>query len=372
MKNRILHIATYSYSRALILQARFESENIECFTLNENMIQPDVSAGVQIMIREADVEHAMKIIEDVKQEYGEDLKLLAKKEGKIKKILVPVDFSEQSTVGFRFAIGLARVLQAKIRLLHTYLQPSFAASPYEDHTFPMLADTYSLVTDTGKEMQKALEKYKRIVVNQVKTKSEYMPEISKSIAEGIPAEAIMMYSQKYKPDIIIMGMRGKGDKKSVVGGTTAELIEKSSIPVLAIPHDYQFEGVNKNLNVLYATDFDDTDFLALSELLQFIEPFNAKVHCVHVSLGIKKPWDKAKFNEMQQFLQDKFGGMQVECEMIVGDNVFNSLETYIRNNNIGLLAMTTHKRNIIQRLLNPSMTKRMLYHTRLPLLVFPF
>lgn len=371
MNNRILHIATYSYSRALILQAHFEAEGIECFTLNENLIQPDISAGVKIMIRESDVEKAMKIIEDMKQEYGEDLKMLVKKDHTVKKILVPVDFSEQSIVGFRFALGLSQILNAKIRLLHTYPEPVFASSPYEDHTFPMLSEPYTMVSDVEKELQKELQKFKKSVLSREADLPKNL-QVSTSLCAGLPAEAILMYCQSYKPGLIVMGMRGKGNKKSLVGSTTAELIEKSSVPILAIPQGYQFAGAQKKLNVLYATDFDDTDFLALGELLNFVQPFNPKVFCLHVSLGQKKPWDKAKFKEMQEFLKKEFGEMKVESEMVVSDNVFNSMETYIRNNNIGLLAMTTHKRTLIQKLLNPSMTKQVLYQTHLPLLVFPF
>jgi len=74
---------------------------------------------------------------------------------------------------------------------------------------------------------------------------------------------------------------------------------------------------------------------------------------------------------MNEYMQKEFGEIRISCDLIVSDDIFKGLEMYIRNNDIGLISMTTHKRNMITKLLNPSLTQRMMFHTRLPLLVYP-
>lgn len=54
--------------------------------------------------------------------------------------------------------------------------------------------------------------------------------------EGIPEEEVLRYTKEYRPRIIIMGTRGKSQKDiDLIGSVTAEVIERSRVPVLAIP-----------------------------------------------------------------------------------------------------------------------------------------
>ncbi|NJO90574.1 MAG: universal stress protein [Chloroflexia bacterium] len=47
-----------------------------------------------------------------------------------------------------------------------------------------------------------------------------------------------------------------------------------------------------------------------------------------------------------------------------------TLQDFINERSIDIIAMTTHKRNFISRLFYPSMTKKMLFQTDTPMLVF--
>lgn len=61
MEEKLVTIATYNYSRAEIIKGRLEASGITCYLRNVNLIQPNVSSGVQIRINEKDVEKALKI-----------------------------------------------------------------------------------------------------------------------------------------------------------------------------------------------------------------------------------------------------------------------------------------------------------------------
>ncbi len=46
------------------------------------------------------------------------------------------------------------------------------------------------------------------------------------------------------------------------------------------------------------------------------------------------------------------------------------LEGYIQNNKIDIISLTTRRRNLVARLINPSVGKKMLFHTNTPILMF--
>ena len=45
-------------------------------------------------------------------------------------------------------------------------------------------------------------------------------------------------------------------------------------------------------------------------------------------------------------------------------------DKFIHENNIDIISLTTHKRNIFARLFNPSIARKMVFHTETPMLVF--
>ena len=52
-----------TYAKAQILKTILEDEGIETYIHNVNQIQPVISSGVRVRIKESDLPHALKIIE---------------------------------------------------------------------------------------------------------------------------------------------------------------------------------------------------------------------------------------------------------------------------------------------------------------------
>jgi nucleotide-binding universal stress UspA family protein len=55
---------------------------------------------------------------------------------------------------------------------------------------------------------------------------------------------------------------------------------------------------------------------------------------------------------------------------LVGENILETLDKFIKEENIDIISLTTHKRNMISRLFNPSIARKMVFHSKTPLLVF--
>ncbi len=47
------------------------------------------------------------------------------------------------------------------------------------------------------------------------------------------------------------------------------------------------------------------------------------------------------------------------------------MQNYITENNVDILVMVTHKRDFLERIFNPGITRRMSYQTKIPLLAIP-
>ena len=101
-----------------------------------------------------------------------------------------------------------------------------------------------------------------------------------------------------------------------------------------------------------------------------LAPFNIKIHCVHISFVEKKPWDTVKLDELREHLSAEYEGVDICFDNLVSDNIVNGIETYIRDNNIDALAVTTHKRNLLEKIFTPSVSRKIYSETGKPLLVF--
>lgn len=104
------------------------------------------------------------------------------------------------------------------------------------------------------------------------------------LREGIPEEEILRYSKEYRPRIVIMGTRGKNQKDiDLIGSVTAEVIERSRVPVLAIPENTPFKQLAEAKRIAFITNFDQRDLIAFDSLIAALKPFHFSVSLIHLS-----------------------------------------------------------------------------------------
>ena len=330
MKNKIITIATYSYSRAQLLKGRLEAEGIECFLSNINLVQPDISSGVKIRINEKDAGRAYNIIEEIKEEYGKAKQNTVEKLKEVRRILVPVDFSETSLNACNYALGLAHKLKAEVKLLYAYYNPVISSEPYLE-TNPYQYNLNAVVGDLEKESKQHMESLKFQLKEFLKKEKFANVKVSYVLDRGEPEEVILQYSEKYNPGVIVMGTRGKGEGVSnIIGSVTKKIIEKATVPVFAIPHKSVYLGINFVNKVLYATDFDESDFKALRKLINLIRPFGLKIYCTHIASDAENTFDNAKMETLEEHFRKEYGDINMVCDLIENDDILEGLEDFIQ------------------------------------------
>lgn len=367
IKERIITVGHFAWSRALLLQIILQDSGIDCFIVPKETLVP--RGTVDLRVEEKDLENALRIISLSAQDTGSAKERAFHRIQVVRRIMVPVDFSGISFNACRFAISLAARYKAEIKLVHVFYNPAIDVSPYADHYSYQIKLVESLREIEKSARENMLRLEHKIKVWCIKEKLAHI-HISAKLLNGISTDELLEYSKKYKPAIIVMGTRGlTRDNYKAFGRVVNKVIENSVIPVLALPSGTATK-IEEIKSILYATDFDPSDYSALNRLIQMMSPFNIKIHCVHICFVEKKPWDSVKLGELQEHLLNEYSVADISFTNVISDNVVNGLETYIRDNDIDALAVSTHKRNLLEKIFTPSVSRKIYSETGKPLLVF--
>ncbi len=365
MEDNLIIIATESYSKAVVLKTYLEANGIECFLKNVNIIQGTVAKAVKVQIRGSDAARALKLLTQV--HHSENVK---KFEQQLRKILVPVDFSEPSQNAARYAVMLAAKYNAQVKLLHVFNSPVVDMIPFTDvATIQIDFDmNYHVLYKTAKEK---LIKF----FNDLRDFASQMGfgdvSIGYTLREGYAAYGIIEASKSYKPGIIVMGTKGEGFRSTeLVGSVATEVSNQTHIPLLVIPEKAVLKGVDELKKVLYITNFDSNDNLSIRKLFRIVEPFQIELHCLHITDDAESVGVKALMESTKDYITEVKSGVKIVCNIISGREREKEVLNYIKQNQISLVALTALKRSLLYKLFNPSLAKQMIYQSDVPVLLF--
>ena len=370
-EDRLITVAIYTYEKAQIIKGILENEGITVAIQNVNLIQPVISSGVRVRIHESDLPRALQILESTPLF---DELIQRKSENREAQILVPVDFSDYSIKACRTAYTIAGALQAKIVLLHTYLIPD--VNTLSAVSIFSLEASGESNTDMYKEVHNKAETDMRELIASLnrEVKKGRLPNVSVETVwkDGIPEDEIYRYAKANNPLLIVMGTRGAGHKElDLIGSVTAEVIESSGVPVLAIPEDIPFVSMDKVKSVAFFTNFDQQDLLAIDTFMRLFPALHFKVHFVHIQ-SRKDQWNDVKLSGLMSYLKKHSEGHDVACSLVQQEEkLLDEVQAFVHNEHIDLLAMPTRRRNVFARLFNPGLAHKMIFHTDTPLLVIP-
>ncbi len=367
MEERLVTLATDHYTAAEVLKARLEAAGIKCFLSNVHLIQGAASEGVKIQIQANDVEKAMRLMSEwqVEREYADK-----KNPREIRRILVAVDFSDYSRNACMYALNLAHKIRAEVKILHVYYAPIVDLVP--------ITDAYSIQVDMDinlREMETNARKGLMTFVQDIrKMASENKMgdvKIGYALREGITEDEIARMARDYKPGIIVLGTKGKGEKQSdIVGSVVYRVLDRTKIPVLAIPEHSRYDARKEVKNIAYATEFDDSDYIAIRRLLTILSEFKVSVHCIHLSKNAKKSWDQMRMNQLKDYFKKINKDIKVECHLLEGEDNLKEVASFVEKHQIDLFSLTNRKRGLLARLFEPGLTRKLIYQSTTPLLIF--
>lgn len=369
MDDRLITIAIYTYQKAQIIKGILESEGIDVFIQNVNLIQPVVSSGVRVRINEKVLPHALNVLEqypDLTKETTVD----KEQTPTTKRILVPIDFSTHSQAACKIAFDFAHSIDAVVQLLHVYFNPYFpGAIPVSDITYE-LTDT-QVGIEVRERATQELNKFVGELQQQVANGTLPPVPFTYTLREGIPEDEVSLYCREVKPSMIVMGTRGSHQKEiDLIGSVTAEVIDSARCPVFATPLDATFVAGGENNKVAFFTQFDQHDLLALDTLMRLLGKHPFQIDFIHVAPK-HSAWDEVKLAGIKSYFETHYPTRKAVYSMVDGEDFLPAIERYITDNAISALAIPARRRNLFARLFNPSIATKMLFHSNTPLLVIP-
>jgi nucleotide-binding universal stress UspA family protein len=144
---------------------------------------------------------------------------------RIDRILVAIDFSPHSDKALKYAIGLAKSLDAKLHLVHAYHVALPVGPPNQVAVPPQFW------TDIREAADRRLQETLRSAQAEGVECEGHLTALS-------PAPAIAETADEIDADLIVMGTRGNTGLKHVLLGSVAErTLRLAQIPVLTVKVD---------------------------------------------------------------------------------------------------------------------------------------
>lgn len=369
MEEKLVTLATHSYTRAELLKSRLESEGIDCFLQNVNLIQGG-EGGVKVRIRQSDMEQALRLVMEINKNYQiEQVEKELKSE--IRKILVPVNFSDHSKNAAKFAISIAHKLNAEVFLFHSYYSyASEVITVTDSHaSYSNLDLVVKEIEENAKTDLEAMysELEDILILNKIENVA-----LNYGLSLGEPEDEILSFIKNYKPDFIVASE--PKEEKNKLSNVINNLVNDIRIPVLIIPEKYQFESIHAidiPKKLVYTTNFDKSDYLALRKLISIVRQLNINIDFMHICKeNVIEKCDKVKLEHFVQYFLEVSSDIEINTALLMKQNVLDGILTYVNENDIDFLAITTHKRDLLEKFVTPSITLKLLNKLEIPVLVF--
>ncbi len=245
------------------------------------------------------------------------------------KILVPVDFSEQSLIALRQSFNLARFTESEILLLHVIdedflctLSSYFKDQPYED---PM-RDQIQVKLDA--------------LANEIQKESGIV--IQTAIRKGKIYEEIVKTSHEIEAKFIIMGTHGSvGIKKKFIGSNAMRVIKEASCPVITIKGTEHHRGCKK---IVLPLDLSKETKEKVGKAIEIANFFNSEIHVISVvesddEFVINKL--KRQLNQVINIIKDQ--EIKVISEIINASDVPAAILDYSKKADADLIIIMTQQ-----------------------------
>ncbi len=149
---------------------------------------------------------------------------------RLKKVLVPTDFSDSARLAFTYGCSFAREYGAELVLLHVVENLTVG---YASDLFPVpMAEVFQEISGYAKsELAKLGE--------QARSRGVTAEE---QVVQGKPSAEIIRFAAQNQVDMIVLGTHGKGMlDQALFGSTTERVVRRAPCPVLTVrPAEHEF------------------------------------------------------------------------------------------------------------------------------------
>ncbi len=270
-----------------------------------------------------------------------------------KKILCPVDFSKSSLQAFHYARMFADIFSSELTLLHV--------SPNISEAYVALLPDFPTMGICDEE--DLMGRFNEFV-------GDWQGKLKKVIRTGTPYSEIMEYASEKNADLIILGAKGHSGLERLFLGTTGEkVIRNSRIPVLSVRQ--MPKGPPRR--ILVPTDFSLHGLAVLPMVASIADRFKAEIDLLHVvelgheSGSTQKKLEYEYFESIQERLADQWELPQplhaFETNKWIRHHAGSAglgILDFAKDREVDLVAMATHGRTGVKKVLLGSVTEKVI------------
>ncbi|WP_412985931.1 universal stress protein [Pontimicrobium sp. IMCC45349] len=275
----------------------------------------------------------------------------------MKKIIVPIDFSEQSEFALKTAAKFAQKNNAEVLALH------------------MLEMSDAILTSNDDVEQEKLIFFLELA------KKRFEEFLEKEYLQGVNVTPIVKHfkvfsevndvAKEHDADLIVMGSHGvSGAKEFFVGSNTERVVRNAEVPVLVVKNDV----VDIHFDtVVFATSFDDDNVEAYLKVSKLFKTLDSKVKLLYVNLPNEHFRSTEEVDKrIAEFLQkadgnlDNIDNVAYQADYSVEQGVIN----YSNKVGADLIAVSTHGRKGLSHFFAGSIGEDIANHSTLPVMTF--
>lgn len=254
-------------------------------------------------------------------------------------VIVPVDFSETSMNAARYAVKLLTGHYGVNMILH---------SVYEKATL-------------AAETEAKLEKLKAELMDTGIVKITLLAEEGNDFITEL--EKLARHQQA---DLIIMGITGRSAiGQTLIGSNTLKMVEKKVCPILIIPPDASYKEIK---NVLLTSDFKNVISSTPSvPIKKILKTFRPNLHIINVDSNHYVALTE-EYQEQRTRLKEMFKEFNPEFYFLGLNDVDEAISQFAHDKEVEFIMIIHKEHSLLSKLFVKSHTKKLAYHSSVPVL----
>ena len=296
-----------------------------------------------------------------------------------KVIMVPTDGSGFDREAIRVALRMAERSKAKVRLVRVLASDSFFGTTPEANWTPMSAEL------GRSERSSALSELYGLAAE---CRSEFKADITVDLHGGPVADVLQGYARRHDVDLIVMTTHGRtGISRLSLGSVTDSLIRHTTIPVLVVKPStsYLSSQVGQAFKrIVVPLDGSRLAEEVLPRVVTLATLEEAEISLLQVlipqSYSQKEisdpnlPWWDKDVSLAQAYLYRiasrlRRNGLIVTTDIVIGENVADAIGDFASREKADVIAIATHGRGGLARLLRGSVADAIMHSGRMSMLV---
>lgn len=273
----------------------------------------------------------------------------------IKKILIPIDFSETSMLAIEHAGFTAQLFKAELVLLHVV----------EKHWEQFSIVAPELRVSPPSDLMNAIEKKLGEVATNIRSK--YGVKSTSVSSTGNIFNEILSVSKEHNVDLVVMGTHGtSGVVEFFIGSNTFKMVTQSECPVVSVQAHSKKIGFKE---ILLPIDDSAHSRQKVNHAIVLAKHFASKIHI----LGLADSDDETerkkfeiKLDQIEEYI--KKCDLPYSRKTVDGKNQAKTSYDYAKSINADLIViMTDQDENITGRLMG-TYAQQIINHSKIPVM----